>query len=167
MTVDDIRKAIIRRHGRGDIGGWMEWVVLFEMGMHTGFEGGAIGKGMTERRIDAMVFNCHPTKGLKRIAYEVKMTKYDFEKELAVPQKRFLAMLYSTEFYFVAPAGVLSHRYFPAGCGLLTLSKPDDALRIEIDAKKRQLHPVSAGFLASAVRRAYQSGYKQCEKEKL
>lgn len=147
MTTDDIKAAIAYRHRNPPH--YTEWVLLWELAMNTGGAG---------RRIDAMAFNCFPTEGWKRIAYEIKLTEQDFRSEVADPEKRFLAMLYSTEFYFVAPSGVLNLRYFPADCGLLTLDKPGGRLRIKIDAKKRHPHPVSNSFFASTVRRAYQAG---------
>ena len=56
---------------------------------------------------------------MKRICYEVKVSRADYFGELRHPLKRRIGMRYSNEFYFVVPGGMLSPDEVPAECGLI------------------------------------------------
>jgi hypothetical protein len=153
ITINDMKRVVLDHHKDPQ-----EWIVLFELRMSTGYEmNSGRGEAMTERRIDAMAFSCFPSKKLKRIAYEIKLTRSDFLREIADPQKRFLTMLYSNQYFFVAPEGVIEHREIPYACGLITVDSQGYGT-MRHNAQTRELHPVSNGFLAAAVRNAYKDG---------
>ena len=140
MTADDI-KDIIRNNYEDGLG---EWIVLFELRTSTGYT--------PARYIDAMAFNCWPSKKYLRIAFEIKTTKADFLNELKDPGKRFLAEIYSNLFYFVAPKGVLDWRNIPVGCGLIEIK--DHKLRVELKPRLREASPLPDSFIVSALRKA-------------
>ena len=56
---------------------------------------------------------------MKRVCYEVKVSRADFLGELKHPLKRRIGMRYSNEFYFVTPSGMLAHGEVPVDCGLI------------------------------------------------
>jgi hypothetical protein len=56
---------------------------------------------------------------MKRVCYEVKLSRGDFLSELRHPLKRRIGMRYSNEFYFVVPSGLLEPSEIPAECGLV------------------------------------------------
>ena len=56
---------------------------------------------------------------MKRVCYEVKISRGDFLGELKHPLKRRIGMRYSNEFYFVTPAGLIDVTEVPVDCGLI------------------------------------------------
>jgi len=53
-----------------------EWIFLRELRVGTGFRQGSL------QRLDAFALNCYPHQGMKRICYEMKMSRADFLGEL-------------------------------------------------------------------------------------
>ena len=90
-----------------------EWMFLRELRVGTGR-----GKHSLQR-LDAFALNCYPHRGMKRICYEIKMSRSDFRNELKNPLKRRIGMRFSNEFYFVAPAGLLKSEEIPPDSGLV------------------------------------------------
>ena len=90
-----------------------EWMFLRELRVGT-------GRGRHSlQRLDAFALNCYPHRGMKRICYEIKMSRADFRTELKNPLKRRIGMRFSNEFYFVTPAGMLKAEDVPADSGLV------------------------------------------------
>lgn len=90
-----------------------EWMFLRELRVGTGR-----GKHSLQR-LDAFALNCYPHRGMKRICYEIKLSRADFRNELKNPLKRRIGMRFSNEFYFAAPAGMLKPEEIPADSGLV------------------------------------------------
>lgn len=90
-----------------------EWLFLRELRVGTGRRNGS------RQRLDAFALNSLPYTGMKRICYEVKISRSDFLTELKHPLKRRMGMRYSNEFYFVTPAGLLDIAEIPSECGLI------------------------------------------------
>jgi hypothetical protein len=90
-----------------------EWLVLRELRVGTGRRNG------NAQRLDAFALNSLPHTAMKRVCYEVKISRADFLTELRHPLKRRIGMRYSNEFYFVAPAGLFEVTEIPAECGLI------------------------------------------------
>jgi hypothetical protein len=90
-----------------------EWVFLRELRVGTGFRNNAA------QRLDAFALNCFAHTSMKRVCYEVKISRADFLCEIKQPLKRRIGLRYSNEFYFVAPTGLLSTSEIPIECGLL------------------------------------------------
>ncbi|MEO8128878.1 MAG: hypothetical protein ABJF23_32255 [Bryobacteraceae bacterium] len=94
-----------------------EWLFLRELRVGTG------RRNSSAQRLDAFALNCFPHLAMKRICYEVKMSRADYLCELKHPLKRRLGMRYSNEFYFVVPGGMLHLNDIPVECGLLEVGK--------------------------------------------
>jgi hypothetical protein len=100
-----------------------EWIFLRELRVGSGRGGGR----QSLQRVDGFALNCYPHKALRRICYEVKLSRADFLGELRQPLKRRIGMRYSNEFYFVTPAGLVEPEEIPAGCGLIEAGEGDVA----------------------------------------
>jgi len=90
-----------------------EWLFLRELRLGTG------RRNSSAQRLDAFALNCLPHQGMKRVCYEIKVSRADFLCELKNPLKRRIGMRYSNEFYFVAPGRMLELTEIPAECGLI------------------------------------------------
>lgn len=110
-----------------------EWIFLRELRVGT-------GRGtQAAQRLDGFALNCYPHLGMKRICYEVKVSRADFLAELKRPLKRRIGMRYSNEFYFVTPGGLVELSEIPSECGLI------EAGQASAEEWKRML-PAQAGF---------------------
>lgn len=90
------------------------WLFLRELRVGTGHS--------NSQSIDAFVMDAYPSGGMYRTAFEVKVSRADFCREIRQPQKRREAMRYSNYFYFVAPSGMLKVEDIPIDCGLIDVS---------------------------------------------
>jgi hypothetical protein len=110
-----------------------EWLFFRELRVGTGRRNGNL------QRLDGFALNSLPHTGMKRVCYEVKVSRADFLTELKHPLKRRIGMRYSNEFYFVTPAGLVLPEEIPPECGLVEAGKatPD---------QWRKLAPKQAGF---------------------
>jgi len=90
-----------------------EWLFLRELKVGTGRRNGSI------QRLDAFALNCLPHQAMKRVCYEVKISRADYLCELRHPLKRRIGMRFSNEFYFVTPGGLLEPSEVPVDCGLV------------------------------------------------
>ncbi len=141
MTADEI-VAVLRQEYRDT----REWVCFQELRLGTGY-GGAI-----EQRIDFWALNCYPSAGMQSLAYEIKVTRSDFKRELADPKKRQAAMEVSNRFYFAAPAGLIPLDEIPAGCGLVEIADGKATTVLQATWRDRLASPPWR-FLASVCRR--------------
>lgn len=110
-----------------------EWAFFRELRVGTGRRNGDL------QRMDAFALNSLPHTGMKRVCYEVKISRADFLSEIKRPLKRRMGMRYSNEFYFVTPPGLVDVREIPCECGLI------EAGRVTID-EWRRLVVRQAGF---------------------
>jgi hypothetical protein len=90
-----------------------EWLFFRELRVGTG------RRNSSAQRLDAFALNCFPHQAMKRVCYEVKMSRADYLGELKRPLKRRIGMRYSNEFYFVVPAEMLAIAEVPPECGLI------------------------------------------------
>jgi hypothetical protein len=115
-----------------------EWVFLRELRVGTGRSRNSL------QRLDAFALNCLPHLAMKRICYEVKISRSDFLCELKNPLKRRMGMHFSNEFFFVTPAGMLSLDEVPTECGLVEIG------RATTDESKRLIRSHSGFFQVDA-----------------
>src|SRR5436305_14735187 len=78
-----------------------EWLFLRELRVGTGF------RNSSAQRLDAFALNCLPHQGMKRICYEVKVSRADFLAELKHPLKLSIGLRYSHEIYFLTPLALI------------------------------------------------------------
>ena len=122
------------------------WIVLPELRIGTGF-----GKD-AEQRLDLWAINVWPSEHLRRIAFEIKVSRPDFLAELRQPAKRRRALLLSNEFYFAAPAGLIAVSELPLEAGLMEITK-DGYAHAKVAAPWRDTPAPSWRFFAAVARR--------------
>ncbi|MDB5057221.1 MAG: hypothetical protein JWO59_693 [Chloroflexi bacterium] len=122
-----------------------EWLFFRELRTGTGFG------SSSNQRIDAFAIHLWPSKHYHRVAYEVKVSRSDFLVELRKPEKRRLALLYSNQFYFAAPPGIITVAELPPEAGLIEVSA-GGRVEVRIAAPMRDTRPPSWNFLAAIAR---------------
>lgn len=88
-------------------------VLIEELRIGCGFVGGA------ERAIDVWAIEPNASKGCTAVSYEVKVSRSDFAKDMKDPLKQRGARLFSDQFFFVTPPGLMSAVEIPDWAGLL------------------------------------------------
>lgn len=69
------------------------------------------------RRCDLWTISANSSAGFKARAYEVKISRADFKRDTAVKQRE--ARLFSDQFFYVTPAGLLRPDEVPDWAGLI------------------------------------------------
>ncbi len=112
-----------------------------------------VGNGTGYRQsswADAIVVNLWPSDGLLRVAYEVKVSRADFVREITTPSKNADFKKYCHAFWFIGPEEAIKEQELPEGAGWL---KPrGEGLVIARAASVKQDPELNAGFLAALIR---------------
>lgn len=87
-------------------------------------------------RLDAWAMNVWPSSHYRTIAYEIKVNRGDFLRELKNPAKRDYALTYADEFYFVAPRQLIKPAELPRGCGLVEVARVGERGNFIIDGQR-------------------------------
>jgi hypothetical protein len=122
-----------------------EWVLLFELSGGTGWSA-------QQHRADAVAFNCYPSKGLHRLAFEVKRTRHDYMREVDSPAKRQWLERLCHQCYFVVAPGIVKEEEIPSSWGLIVVTKEGKELRRVKAAEHRDLGPLPEPFALGAIR---------------
>lgn len=106
--IDPTRRLIelLRAHH-----GKEEWATFVELRNGTGSN--------STTGIDFFAIHTWPSKNYRTIAYEIKVSRADFAKEIQSPLKRAFAESVSHEAYFVTPVGLVRADEVPEGWGLM------------------------------------------------
>lgn len=140
MNSTDLKNLIMAKHPLP------EWATFAELRNCTGFS-------KKVRIIDVATFNTYPSKS-KRIAYEIKIYRSDFIKELEQPEKRKWCEELFHETYFVCLPEVCKPEEVPEGWGLYYPTKNGKQLRRKIIAKHRDIpEDIPYLFTLSVIRR--------------
>ncbi|MDO9580135.1 MAG: hypothetical protein Q7J06_06150 [Bacteroidales bacterium] len=110
-TADRLAAMIEKKYPTGELNGYNPTVVLREVANGTGWD--------TSRWVDIAVFQMWRTKGLTRSAFEIKVTRHDFLRELAQPEKHRWVHESFHEFWFVAPDDIIQVEELPVGAGFM------------------------------------------------
>lgn len=124
------------------------WVFLTEVRTQTG--------GWNENYIDALAFALWHSLKYERVAYEVKISRSGWLKELKKPTKCKVAMDYSHRFWFALPIGIVEDRdltLITDGCGVLEVHN-DGEIKIRKRAERREASDMPITFIASLLRNA-------------
>lgn len=151
MTAKDILKAL-EKHYKDN----RQWAFFKELRVGTGYRESWAARGPEpnnpEQRIDAWVINCYKSKGFKKIAFEIKVSRSDFLHEIANPRKRFQALNLCNYFYFAAPKGLIKSDEIPEDCGLAEINDKGKIIWTK-KAPQRDTNEPTWSFLASLARR--------------
>lgn len=122
-----------------------EWATVFELSKGVGWQS-------QSGRIDAAAFNCWPSKGHHRLAFEVKRTRGDFLREMKAPGKREWVEENFHQCYFVTPYKLIEKDELPEGWGLIYATKKGDKLRQVKQAVHHKIGPMPESLALAAVR---------------
>jgi hypothetical protein len=75
--------------------------------------------GVSERYIDMWVIKPAAVNGCAATSYEIKISRSDFIRDMKQPLKHRAARLFSDQFFFVAPPGIIKPEEIPDWAGLL------------------------------------------------
>jgi len=104
-----------------------------------------------ERWADAIAVSVYPSRGLSLTGLEIKVTKSDWRKELANPDKAAPIQKYCRYWYVVAPKGIIPPSEVPDTWGLLECTeKRVYAIK---EALRNQETPVDMLLLCSILRK--------------
>jgi len=127
-----------------------EWATFSELRDSTGFG--------QSRTIDVATFNMWKSGRYARIAYEIKVSRNDFLRELDQPEKHAWVEDHFHETYFAAPAGLIKPEEVPAHWGLLEVFRRAKTgvltTRRKVRAKRRAPKDPGIGLTMSILRRA-------------
>lgn len=102
--------------------------------------------------IDFWAMHQWPSEDHTRISIEIKISKGDYAKEKAKPDKQRYALLYSNVFYYATPPKLIDPWTMRAEAGLIEV-RPDGMLQIVRPAPVRDSMPPSWNFMAAVMRR--------------
>lgn len=147
MIAEDIINALRSRHSAEEI-------------FVTELRGGSGGRSTDNSYIDAWAMHPYPSKQNCRVAYEVKVSRGDFLRDIKQPHKHRAALVHSNEFYFAAPEGMLRAEEMPLFAGLLEVKTMEHGPRKgepyigypSLQAPWRDTNPPSWRFVASLCR---------------
>lgn len=141
MIAKDILEALEQLH----VGRKYNWVLFPEFMISVGYG------YYSDRKIDLFAIHCHPSKRNERVAYEIKVSRSDFTREINNPMKRTAGMLFSNRFYFAAPRGLIKPAEIPDDCGLVEIE--DGTPTIRLKAPYRESMNPTWPFVAMLARR--------------
>lgn len=136
ITATDIRAALMKFYAPPG------HRVLFEVSNDTGARAG--------RWIDALAFGIWPSTGHEIVGIEIKISRGDWKRELAMPEKAQALMRYCTRWFVAAPAGLIKPDELPATWGMLSFK--DGAVKITTPAKLLDPEQITPGFMMAAMR---------------
>lgn len=113
MTASYVIQQLLTRHPEA------EWVTVRELRMGTGWRDKRHPDINVEQRIDLWCLNCWPSKDHLKVAYEVKVSRQDFKREIDNPEKREAYRMVCDQFYFATPAGLVTPKEVPPDAGLV------------------------------------------------
>ena len=149
-TEDKIVGLLQERHAE------VEWAVFPLLRDSTGFQN-SYGDSKP-RTFDFYAMHTWPSKHIK-IAYEIKISRNDFIKELEDPSKRKSALSVSNEFYYVTVPGVVKDiGEIPEVCGWFECTKTGTGMRRKKQATYRDCKDLSMTFVMSLLRAASDDG---------
>lgn len=106
-----------------------------------------------ESRVDALVMNLYPSRGMELHGFEVKCSRSDWKRELDNPGKSEPIQQFTDRWWVVASSEELIFPgELPPTWGLMV--PHGDGLRIRIEAPKLKAKPLDRAFVAAILRRA-------------
>lgn len=100
------------------------------------------------RRCDFWMISANSSAGFKARAYEVKISRSDFRRDSAIKQRE--ARLFSDQFFYVTPAGLLRPEEIPDWAGLIEFA--DGKFRTVVNAPYRDKDAPTWELVVSLIR---------------
>jgi len=149
ISADEIKEILKERHQLP------RWICVTELPTTTGYPPAARFRPLEALRvIDVFAMALWPSLHYERIAYEIKINRNDWLKELADPKKRVKAMSLSHRFYFVLAPNIYKEDSIDDNCGILEVRK--EHIKVIHRAARRKIGEMSQDFVASLARRIKQ-----------
>jgi hypothetical protein len=114
LTESNVLGLLRAKHARVGNGGSGEYAFLTHVRNAAGFD--------SSRTIDAIAVSLWPSRGLVIDAFEVKVSRSDWLRELADPRKAEDTCRIVDRFWIVAPAGVVRDAELPPTWGLIEVT---------------------------------------------
>lgn len=134
-TAADI-EAALRKHFNPQ-----EWAVMAQVGAATG--------ALAHRRLDLIIMNMWPCRGLQINGFEIKMSRGDFQRELKQPEKAEEVGWYCDLFWIATPRGLLLPTELPSAWGLMEVA--DGRCRAEKQALETPTASMDRSFCAALI----------------
>lgn len=132
---------------------WGRCNVLFpELRLGSGYS------DISQRRIDLFMISAE--KGNYTTAFEIKVSRGDFLKDIKDNLKQRGARLYATNFFYVAPEGLIKPEEVPVWAGLMEYNFEDQRFRTKVPAPLTSRNTPSWGLVCSLVRRVNEKIYR-------
>lgn len=148
------------------------WIFVTELSTTTGIvqAGDRFDPLGAKRKIDAFAMALWPSLGYERVAYEIKVSRQDWLRELNSPIKKTQAYLLSDHFYFVLAEGIFRKEDWIKTrnimlCGIYEV-QPDGRLktiRAGGQLRAEPAWPMPEAFVASLLRRVRQMAEDRCD----
>jgi hypothetical protein len=121
--------------------------------------------GNKNATIDGLAMELWPSRGYSLYAFEVKVSRYDWLRELKKPQKADRIAQLVDVFYVVAPDGVVQMPELPRTWGLITFHQTAKTrtLSFHPPIQKLQTKPIDRAFLASLFRKIEKHAYSDAD----
>lgn len=131
------------------------WLVLRQVALSPGY-------ALPDSYIDAVVLNLWPSGGLKRMAFEIKVSRSDFLRELRDRRKNAWARLAFHKFWYLAAPGVIKPTDDLDGLGWVEPEEKtgEDSPRLIVKSKPQEnpFPMMGLGLLTSLCRRSFEAG---------
>lgn len=150
-TERSMLRLLRARHAAKHSGNGPEWAYMEQVRNAAGFK--------ATRTADAMALGLWPSRGHELHGFEVKVSRGDWRRELAEPDKAEGWCQVVDRWWIVAPAGVVPKDELPTGWGLLeTTARGKAGLRVTVQAAllrpKSERPPVTRDLLVPMLRAA-------------
>jgi len=126
------------------------WHFFTELRLGTGYS--------NEQRADGFLMELWPSKGFVRTAFEYKVSRQDFLKEIKNPQKRQSIKSYSDHFVIITANDIVKDKSeIPSDCGWFVF----DGKELKTMVRPPKLPPTPFAdwpFICSLVRSAFKNG---------
>lgn len=114
MTASELR-VLLHRHHLPKRKGTQKWILLEEVRRGVGYA--------PTRTLDAMAICCYGSSLHRIVGYEIKVTRKDFFREMADPEKHQVFYDWVDRFVLVTPHKLVQPSEIPACWGLLEVAE--------------------------------------------
>lgn len=136
VTAAEVRAGLLRRFAPP------ECAVVFEVAQSTGHA--------ARRHLDAVAMELWPSRGLALHGIEVKVSRADWRREKADPEKAEEIARFCDYFWIAAPEGLVPVAELPSAWGLLELK--GEVISERRAARKTEAEELTRPFLAALLR---------------